>query len=193
MKGIIRAFALCAGCLLLGACDDGSSVRIGVIDMNILMKESIPGKAAQKFIEEREKELQANFDSIQEKLEKDPNNEKVLQELQMVYATSQQRIQGIGQSVVATLFDGIQSSLQTFREKNNYAILLRAEALEAYEPGLDVTRQALSEVNKLNLEFKLPAEKEIAAPDAGAASPDEEAVQKAQESIKESAPGRKIR
>lgn len=171
MKKPICLLAAMIFSLSLFGCDYPGSSKVGVVDMNVLMKDSVPGKSAQKFIEAQENELQAAFESIQQKLEKNPDNEKVLQEMQQVYAASQQKIQTIGQNVVAKLFDGIQGSLQNFRQKNGYAYLLRAEALEVFDPSLDVTQAVLAEVNRLNLDFSDATGTQGVEQDAAKAAP----------------------
>lgn len=153
VTGWILMLALCG---LLAACNDmgGSSPKMAVVDLNRLMRESEPGKAGLKFIETQQTELQSKLDEIQDRLEKNPSDEKAVQELQRVYATSQQRIQAEGQNVVGQLFDAIQKTLNAYREKNGYAMLIRTEALDSYDPGLDVTGAVMVEVNKLQLDFK---------------------------------------
>lgn len=161
---------------MLAACNDGQSgQRIGVVDLNRLMRDSAPGKAGLKFIEEQQSQLQARLDDIQDRLEKNPKDEKAAQELQRVYATSQQQIQAEGQNVVGMLFDSIQKALNSYRNKNGYAMLIRAEALDSYDPSLDVTNAVMEEVNKLQLEFRpLAAEAPAAAePSAGENARDE--------------------
>lgn len=165
MRKIMGALAIAAMCFALLGCNEGGSPNIAVVDMNRLMRDSAPGKAGLKFIETQQTGLQAKLDAIQDRLEKNPQDESAMRELQQVYASSQQRIQAEGQNVVTMLFDAIQRVLNDYRKTNGYAMLIRAEALDSYDPALDVTNAVMAEVDKLKLDFKpveLPEPKEEA-------------------------------
>lgn len=169
MTKVTVLFTALAMCCLLTACNDTASnqPKIGVVDLNILMRDSAPGKAGIKFIEAQQAKFQKGLDAIQEKLEKNPEDQAAMQELQKVYASSQQQMQAEGQNVVGTLFDAIQGVLNSFREKNGYSLLIRAEALDSFDPGLNVTNAILAEVDKLKIDFKpAPAQDKPEKPDA---------------------------
>ncbi len=107
--------------LLLGffivACEaqeQSSKTSIAVVDMARVMRDSTPGKEGVKFLESRQTALQGQLDAIQDKLEKNPEDEKAMQELQRVYAVSQQRMQAEQQNVVNILFDTIQRTLNDY-------------------------------------------------------------------------------
>lgn len=152
MRTICLGLAL-ALCLGIAGCDNHSSPKIGVVDLNRLMAESVPGKAGLQYIESQQKELQARLDAIQERIEKNPNDEAAMQELQTVYTASQQKIQTEGQAVVTRLLEAIQKTVDTFRKDNGYSMLIRKEALDAVDPDLDVTETLMAEINKLELNF----------------------------------------
>lgn len=143
---------------MLAACDDGQAPKIGVVDLNRLMRDSAPGKAGLKYIESQQADLQSALDKIQDKLEKNPGDEAAVQELQKVYAASQQKIQAEGQGVVTRLFDSIQVALDNYRKQNGYQILIRVEALDSFDPALDVTNAIMAEVDKIKIDFKPAAE-----------------------------------
>lgn len=178
MRSKIAIFLLLTFSLLLCACEQSQGQKNGVVDLNRLMRDSAPGKAGLAFIEAQQKELQTKLDSLQDKLEKNPADEAAMQELQTVYAASQQRIQAEGQHVVTLLFDAIQNVLNNFREKNGYAMLIRAEALDAYDPGLDVTNAVMAEVDKLKIDFQ-PVTPKDATP-AAQTNPDSSAQKPAE-------------
>ncbi len=173
-KFLVVALALA---LMLVACNDGQTPKMGVVDMNRLMRDSVPGKAGLKFIESQQKELQSALDAIQDRLEKNPNDENAVQELQKLYSASQQKIQAEGQAVVTKLFDSIQGALDSYRKNNGYLMLVRLEALDSFDPSLDVTNAVMAEVDKLKIEFApLPnsAEPAVGAPaEAAPAEPGE--------------------
>lgn len=158
-SAIASVLALCG---LLAACDTGTSEKIGVVDMNRLMRESVPGKAGLKYIEAQQAELQAKLDAVQDRLEKNPGDEGAAQELQKLYAESQQRIQSEGQNVVTKLLDAIQKSLDVWRAQHGYAMLIRLEALDSFDAALDVTNAIMSDIDKLKLDFNPPSDEKIA-------------------------------
>lgn len=183
--GLIATLALS---IMLVACNEGQAPKIGVVDLNRLMRDSVLGKAGLKFIESQQTELQAQLDAIQDRLEKNPADEAAMQELQKVYSASQQRMQAEGQNVVGLLFDSIQKELNTYREKNGYLLLIRAEAVDSYDPSLDVTNAIMGEVDKLKLEFKpvsqQPGQDTPAEAQAEEAVPTEKPTEKPKEAPK---------
>lgn len=142
--------------LAVAACENDSaqSAKIGTVDLNRLMRESAAGKEGIKFIEAQQTEMQKSLDEIQDKLEKNPQDAEAMQELQRLYASSQQRIQAEGQNIASQILDLIQRVMNEFRKKNNYAVLIGTDALASYDPALDVTNALLSEVNKEKIDFK---------------------------------------
>lgn len=160
MARVANLFIIMVLCCLMAACNDSQGVntassapKIGVVDLNRLMRDSAPGKEGLKFIESRQSGLQAELDAIQDKLEKNPADEQAMRDLQRVYAASQQQIQTEGQDVVGALFDAIQGALNTFRAKNGYAMLIRMEALDSFDPALDVTNAVMEDVDKIKIDF----------------------------------------
>lgn len=147
--------------LLLGifivACEaQGQSAKtsIAVVDMARVMRDSTPGKEGVKFLESRQTALQGQLDAIQDKLEKNPEDEKAMQELQRVYAVSQQRMQAEQQNVVNILFDTIQRILNEYCASQGYDVILGSEAAAAFNQKIDITDAVIAEVNKQKLEFK---------------------------------------
>lgn len=128
--------------------------KYGVVDIASLMRDSVPGKEGVKFIETQQAAMQKQLDEIQGKLEKDPENKDLMQQLQRVYATAQQKMQAEGQHVANLIYDSIQKVLNDFRKDKGYAMLVSSDALASFDPAIDVTKEVLAEVDKLKLEFK---------------------------------------
>ena len=161
---------ICALMLPLAACENPSAPapKIGIVDVNRLMRDCNMGKAGLKQIEDLQAKMQKQLDDIQTKLEKNPADEGAMRELQKVYATSQQQIQAEGENIVSQIMEAVQGAMDEFRQKNGYAILLRQEAADAFDPALDVTSAMLAEVNKIRIDFKpLPSAPEAAAAESG--------------------------
>lgn len=157
-KVMYLAIFLCFFMFGLTGCENNSSQngspKMAVVDLGRLMRDSAPGKEGLKFIESLQKEMQAQLDVLQDKLEKNPQDEAVMQDLQKLYGLSQQRIQTEGQNVASQILDVVQRCLNNFLEKNGYDIIVGTEALAAYNTKIDVTNQVLAEIDKQKIEFK---------------------------------------
>lgn len=143
-------------CLALAGCNNESASRpaIAVVDLGRLMRDSEPGKEGMKFIEAQQKEMQAQLDVIQDKLEKNPQDEASMQELQQLYNSSQQRIQAEGQNAASQIMDVVLRTLDSYRAKNGYEIIIYGDSLASYDNKLDVTEAVLKEINTQKITFK---------------------------------------
>lgn len=171
--------AFCVGAFLCGCQEQGASAKpaIALVDMARVMRDSAPGKEGVKFLESRQAVLQKALDEIQDKVEKNPEDEKAIQELQRVFAVSQQRMQAEQQNVANILYDAVQRVVNEYRQKEGYDIILGMEAVASFNPDRDVTTAIIAEVDKQKLEFKplpetrLPQKGENQAPEAEKDSP----------------------
>lgn len=153
----ITSLVLALGLFLVACQEQGVQTpqpKLAVVDTARVMRDSEPGKEGVKFLESRQAILQERLDAIQDRLEKNPNDEAAMQELQRVYAQSQQRMQAEQQNVVNLLFDTVQRVLNEYRASQGYDLILGAEAAAAFNPSADVTAAVIAEVNKQKLEFK---------------------------------------
>lgn len=146
------------GLLVLTGCQQQESQvarpKLAIVDVARVMRDSEPGKEGVKFLESRQAVMQEQLDAIQDRLEKDPKDEAAMQELQQVYALSQQRMQAEQQNVVNLLFDSVQRVINSYREAQGYDMILGAEAVASSSPSADVTAAIIAEVNKQKIEFK---------------------------------------
>ncbi|MBD5539550.1 MAG: OmpH family outer membrane protein [Desulfovibrio sp.] len=149
---------LLMGLFVLTGCQQQESQvaqpKIAIVDMGRVMRDSEPGKEGVKFLEAQQAGMQEQLDAIQDRLEKNPKDEAAMQELQRVYAASQQRMQAEQQNVVNLLFDSVQRVVNSYREAQGFDIILAAEAVASAKPGADVTAAVIAEVNKQKVEFK---------------------------------------
>lgn len=170
-RALFTLFAIVAAAILSGGpvlAEDGAP-KIGVVDIARLMRDSVPGKEGVKFIETQQAAMQKKLDDIQDKLEKDPKNEELLQELQKVYASAQQKIQAEGQNVANLIFDAVQRVINRYRQEKGYLVLAGSDAVASYDPAIDVTKEILAELDKEKVEFKpLPEPEAPKTPDAKA-------------------------
>lgn len=144
-------------CFMLFACQENSQVasaKMAVVDLARLMSDSAPGREGIKFLESRQAAIQEKLDAMQEKLEKNPQDDSAMQEYQRFFSMAQQRMQAEQQNVVSLLFDTVQRVLNSYRTDNGYEVIISADAVQSYNPALDITASVLGEINKQKIEFK---------------------------------------
>lgn len=173
---------------MLMACQDGGTTQqqIAVVDLERLMRDSVPGQNASKFIEKQQTAAQNQLAAIQDRLEKNPNDDAAQQELQKVYAISMQKLQNEAQNAANLIQDAIKRVLLRMQEQKGYDAIIYSETLAAYSKRADITAAVLAELNKENIEFKPLAQSAVTpapekaesmpaqapAPEAGAVAPD---------------------
>lgn len=167
-------------CLAVSGCQQTQepAVKVGVVDMNRLLRDSEPGKEASRFLEGMQKEIQQQIDDVQARLGKDPENENLQRELQAIYMGGQQRINAEQQNVVSQLLDLTQRLVNNYRKANGLSVVLGTDVAVAYDPALDVTNALLDEMNKQKVNFVSVSNPQPEAP-AAAEAPAAEAPAKA--------------
>jgi outer membrane protein len=154
--------------LLLGGCinpADSSAPAVAVVDSARVFKESAPGKAGIKHLENLHESMQAELNALQQELQEKPNDEKLQQKLQEKYMVYQQRISAEQQQVINTLNEAIQKALDACRVQQKLALIVGTDVVLSYGPAADITGAVITEVNKAKVEFKpIEPEAEIAAP-----------------------------
>ena len=159
-------------CLAVSGCQQTQepAVKVGVVDMNRLLRDSEPGKEASRFLEGMQKEIQQQIDDVQARLGKDPENEALQRELQAIYMGGQQRINAEQQNVVSQLLDLTQRLVNNYRKANGLSVVLGTDVAVAYDPVLDVTNALLDEMNKQKVNFVSVSNPQPEAPAAALAS-----------------------
>lgn len=170
-------------CLAVSGCQQTQepAVKVGVVDMNRLLRDSEPGKEASRFLEGMQKEIQQQIDDVQARLGKDPENEALQRELQAIYMGGQQRINAEQQNVVSQLLDLTQRLVNNYRKANGLSVVLGTDVAVAYDPALDVTNALLDEMNKQKVNFVSVSNPQPEAPAAeapAAAAQDTKAAEK---------------
>lgn len=157
-------------CLGLAGCEQpGSSGKasVAVVDMNRLLSESEPGKAGMAFLEGLQKGLQDKLNGIQDRLDKNSEDEEAQRDLQTAYMTFQNRMGKEQQNVAARLYDMLQGVLEDWRSRNGFGVVVSQDVALAFDRSLDVTDAILAEVNRKTMTFE-PLEKDEPAPAADA-------------------------
>ena len=178
-------------CLAVSGCQQPQepAVKVGVVDMNRLLRDSEPGKEASRFLEGMQKEIQQQIDDVQARLGKDPENEALQRELQAIYMGGQQRINAEQQNVVSQLLDLTQRLVNNYRKANGLSVVLGTDVAVAYDPALDVTNALLDEMNKQKVNFVSVSNPQPEAP-AAAEAPAAEApaLERMREDVRDESP-----
>ena len=163
LPGLLIAALFFGGCI---SPFDSSAPSVAVVDSTRVFKESEPGKAGIKHLENLHESMQAELKTLQQALQDKPKDETLQQTLQEKYMVYQQRISAEQQHVINTLNDAIQKALDVCRVQQKLALIVGTDMVLSYGPAADVTAAVIQEVNKTKVEFK-PIEPE---PEAEAAS-----------------------
>lgn len=142
--------------LLCAACQQGeekSGPSFAVVDIVRVMRDSEPGKAGIKYLESMQADIQKQLDDIQAGLEKEPDNEDLQKQLQIVYMNAQQQMGEEQQNVLSQLQNVTKRVMDEFRKARGYDVLFSAETLSSYDEKLDVTNALLEEMNKQKMTF----------------------------------------
>ena len=162
MRLFSSLFLVCA--LFLGGCNAG---KIGVIDMNAVMSQSIQAKNAQKEAMEVQKIYQHNLIVIEKKLAGYKNKDKAKNYLGQAAQELQKQLQlsqaGINQALANTLSDVIREQTKEYSLVMNKAVLINSQE------SLDITQTIIDEFDKAAVTYpprpqkvdnpKLPADK----------------------------------
>lgn len=151
-------------CFFLTACDNSQPNNAGAnfcaTDYAILMRDSAVGKEGAKVIENLQLSMQKELDALQEKVEKNPQEQAVMQEFQQSYSLIQQRLQNEAQNVANQIMQFIDSQLEIYRKSKGYEAIFALEALYAHSPGIDKTTEIIAWLDSQKSSFKLAIQQE---------------------------------
>lgn len=170
-------------CLFLSACDSQtgeSQPKFCATDYAVLMRDSAVGKEGAKYIENLQVSLQKDLDVLQEKVEKNPQDQSVMQEYQQSFALIQQRLQNDAQNVANEIIQFIDQQLETYRKNNGFEAIIALEALYAHSPEMDRTADIIAWLDSQKDSFKLTPPQAAAepAPAANASEAEKDAPKK---------------
>jgi len=151
LPGLLLAALLAGGCVNPF---DSPAPSVAVVDSARVFKESEPGKAGIKHLENLHESMQAELVALQQELQETPNDETLQQKLQVKYMVYQQRISVEQQQVINILNEAIQKALDACRAQQNLALIVGTDVVLAYGPAADITNAVIQEVNKTTVAFK---------------------------------------
>ena len=142
----ISAIALCL--MLVFATTGCAASKIAVVDPARLFQESEPGKAGIEHLKQLEAAMQEQLKTAQGMIEKAPNDEALRARFQKTFVGYQQIVNAEQQKVVQQINGLMQKTLEDFRTKNGYSVIMNAEGLLAFDPKSDVTKDVIAEMDK---------------------------------------------
>ena len=147
----ISAIALCL--MLVFATTGCAASKIAVVDPARLFQESEPGKAGIEHLKQLEAAMQEQLKTAQGMIEKAPNDEALRARFQKTFVGYQQIVNAEQQKVVQQINGLMQKTLEDFRTKNGYSVIMNAEGLLAFDPKSDVTKDVIAEMDKTKVTF----------------------------------------
>ena len=147
----ISAIALCL--MLVFATTGCAASKIAVVDPARLFQESEPGKAGIEHLKQLEAAMQEQLKTAQGMIEKAPNDEALRARFQKTFVGYQQIVNAEQQKVVQQINGLMQKTLEDFRTKNGYSVIMNAEGLLAFDPKSDVTKEVIAEMDKTKVTF----------------------------------------
>ena len=172
---VVLTFCLLVSCLCLG-CEQsasGPSQKIGVVNINHILVDSEPGRAAAKYMENLQDSLREQANALQQKMlkaeqeskENDPKKEAVQKEVQVAYMQLQTKLQSEQQNINSILNDLVHRVVEKYRKENGFSIIIFSDVALSFEDKVDVTSGITAAMNKEKVEFKPLPEPEAAKPE----------------------------
>ncbi|MBR4742162.1 MAG: OmpH family outer membrane protein [Desulfovibrio sp.] len=190
-----------AVCCLFFACEQTKSAstvapqKIGVVNINRLLVDSEPGRAAAKYMEDLQNALRSEATALQEKLQKVSEGEQgksntkkeeeqaaLQKEIQTEYVRLQNKLQAEQQNVNNILNDVVHRTVDAFRKENGFSLIIFSDVVLSFEESIDVTSGVTKAMNKEKVEFKSVETKEPEKADTQ--QPPKEAPQKSKKENK---------
>ena len=154
MKQCIVFAALVLGLALVMGCDKQQDTKaVAIVNISQVFQESEAAKAGMKYLENIGDEMQKEFLALQQDLEKDPNNAEKQKKFNDALTAFQGRLNAEQQQVLTRINDTFQQVVDSYREKNKIAVILRSDQVVSMDAMYDVTNDIVAEMNKLELTF----------------------------------------
>lgn len=157
-ENMSRLAVLCFSMLMCGilfACETNGSAslkqKIGVVNVNRILIDSEPGRAATKYMEGLQDSLRAQATELQKKMqevsEKDTENEAKQKEVQMEFIRLQSKMQAEQQNVNNILNDVLHRVIEKFRVDQGYSLIVFSDVALSFDEKTDVTAGVIQAMN----------------------------------------------
>jgi outer membrane protein len=179
MKKLVLTMVLCMAALV--ACQEAPKApKVGVVDPNEVYTKSKAATEASQYLQSMSKSLQAEVMQAQKDMQDDKLDQKGKDEISKRFQEKLQQYQStVGQEqgrIVAILNDAFAKAVETYRAKNNYALILTKESAIAMGPEADVTAGVVEAMNAMDIKWQAEEKKAepAAAPEAAPAAAGED-------------------
>jgi outer membrane protein len=195
MKKLALTMVLCLAALAAACSQEAPKApKVGVVDPNEVYTNCKAATEASQYLQAMSKSLQAEVMQAQKDMQddkdpkaKDESSKKFQEALQKYQATV-----GREQSrIVSILNDAFQKAVESYRAKNNYAIILTKESAVAAGPDADVTKGVIEAMNTMDIKWKAEEKKDEAKAAPAAPAAEEKAEAPKAEKAAEKAPEKK--
>ena len=150
----MRTFSTLVLALVLAFATAGCTAnKVGVVNPARLFQDSASGKAGFEHLKQLEAAMQEQLKTAQGMIEKAPNDEALRARFQKTFVGYQQIVNAEQQKVVQQINGLMQKTLEDFRTKNGYSVIMNAEGLLAFDPKSDVTKDVITEMDKTKVTF----------------------------------------
>lgn len=128
--------------------------KIAVVDPVKLFQDSEPGKVGMNHLRKIEDAMQSQIDLAQGVLENFPKNENVRVRFQNIFMEYQQTLNTEQQKVVEVMNSLIQKTLDEYRVKNGYNVIITKDSLLSYASSSDITNNVITMLNHTPITFE---------------------------------------
>ena len=196
MKKLVLTTVLCLAALAAACTQEAPKApKVGVVDPNEVYSSCKAATEASQYLQDMSKSLQAEVLKAQKDMQEDSKDPKVKEEGGKRFQealTKYQATVGKEQSrIVTVLNDAFQKAVETYRAKNNYAVILTKESAVAAGPDADVTKGVIDAMNAMDIKWQPADEKKDAPAAAPAAAPADDKKAEAPKDDKAAAPAEK--
>lgn len=169
MKKFALTMILCLAALAACTQEAPKAPKVGVVDPNEVYAKSKAATEASAHLQAMSKSLQDEVMHIQKEMQDDKLDQKAKDELSgrfqeklMAYQNTVGQEQG---RIVTILNDSFAKAVESYRAKNNYALILTRESAIAMGPEADVTAGVIEAMNAMDIKWQAeekPAEPAVA-------------------------------
>ncbi len=155
----VRFFLLVLACVSLLACETEKQFgpRMGIVDVERVMRESVPAQAARKHLEEAQAVLQKGMDDLEKEWKDAPETERRKAIAEGLTALNRQMV-AEETSANALVMKLLQEECEKWRATKKAVAVTSKQNLLASDAGADITAEIVAAMNARVLEFKpLPA------------------------------------
>lgn len=167
----MRASQLLLPALFFALLLTGCNGKTAVINTNMAFQMSDAGKGGVAYLDRVGTELQAGLAEAEKQAQADKNKNVAMLKFQQRLAEAQHQASNEQQHVMTIISEHLRSTLNTYREKNNIAVIIDAEAAAAYSPQADITQNVIQEMNKKPVNFQSPTATPATEPAESAPAP----------------------